>query len=100
MKYICFAGLLYRLHHGSNNNSIFEGVWRHFLIIYGYIWAVVVCVSRVYLEYHTSWQVVMGGMLGFVFACGWFAMVQLIFTPMFPVICSWYVACSCSSSVL
>ncbi|XP_003745026.1 dolichyldiphosphatase 1 [Galendromus occidentalis] len=81
--------ITFRLHHGSNNNSIFEGVWRYFLIINGYLCAAVVCVSRVYLEYHTSWQVIVGGLLGSVFACGWFAMVQLVFTPLFPIICSW-----------
>ncbi|OQR73533.1 dolichyldiphosphatase 1-like, partial [Tropilaelaps mercedesae] len=59
------------LHHGSNNNSVWEGVWRHLLIAGGFFWAGVVATSRVYLEYHTLAQVIAGGALGAFIACMW-----------------------------
>lgn len=80
----------FRLHHGSNNNSVWEGVWRHLLIAGGFFWAGAVAASRVYLEYHTLAQVMAGGALGALAACAWFALTHCVFTPLFPYICSWY----------
>lgn len=80
--------ITFRLHHASNNNSIFESVWRHVMILWGYVVAAVVAWSRVYLEYHTTSQVLAGAALGSLLACGWFALTQFIFTPLFPFICS------------
>ena len=44
---------------------------------------------RVYLEYHTWWQVVCGCGVGVAFALAWFALVHYVFTPFFPQIVQW-----------
>ncbi|XP_022667917.1 dolichyldiphosphatase 1-like isoform X1 [Varroa jacobsoni] len=84
--------ITFRLHHGSNNNSVWEGVWRHLLIAGGFFWAGAVAASRVYLEYHTLAQVMAGGALGALAACAWFALTHCVFTPLFPYICSWRIS--------
>ncbi|XP_043246347.1 dolichyldiphosphatase 1-like isoform X2 [Amphibalanus amphitrite] len=46
---------------------------------------------RVYLQYHTWWQVVCGGGVGLALAVVWFILVHYVFTPCFPQIVQWRV---------
>ena len=55
-----------------------------------------ICCFRVYLEYHTTAQVVLGGIVGVLSGSLWFAVVQFVATPLFPHIASWWViVCVC-----
>lgn len=46
--------------------------------------ALLVSIGRVYLHYHTNMQVIVGGIVGFVFATIWFTLVHRFLTPLFP----------------
>lgn len=46
--------------------------------------ALIVSIGRVYLHYHTTAQVVVGGIIGFMFATIWFTVVHRVLTPYFP----------------
>ncbi|XP_068621136.1 dolichyldiphosphatase 1-like isoform X2 [Battus philenor] len=72
-----------RLHH-INNNSIISALWRVIIVGSCFILAILVSVGRVYLHYHTTSQVVVGGIVGFLFATIWFIIVHRILTPLFP----------------
>ncbi|XP_023954715.1 dolichyldiphosphatase 1 [Bicyclus anynana] len=72
-----------RLHH-INNNSIISALWRIIIVGSCFTLALIVCAGRVYLHYHTTAQVVVGGIVGFVFATIWFTVVHRILTPLFP----------------
>ncbi|KPJ11756.1 Dolichyldiphosphatase 1 [Papilio machaon] len=72
-----------RLHH-INNNSIISALWRVIIVGGCFMLAVLVSIGRVYLHYHTVSQVVVGGIVGFVFATTWFIVVHRILTPLFP----------------
>lgn len=85
--YLAFF-LLIRLHHGNNTYPL-ENAWKYAAAV-GAVWAaIIVCYSRIYLQYHTWMQVVCGAVLGVFLACIWFAVTQLFLTPLFPVIASW-----------
>ncbi|XP_005104964.2 dolichyldiphosphatase 1 [Aplysia californica] len=75
--------LLIRLYKNSN---IIDDLWKYACGAGGVICAFIVGWSRVYLKYHTVSQVVLGGALGSVMAGLWFALVQLLLTPLFPLI--------------
>lgn len=77
-----------RLHH-MNNNTIIENVSKILIISSSLMLAILVCVSRIYLQYHTFAQVLCGAVLGILFATFWFALTCYIFTPLFPQIVSW-----------
>ncbi|CAH0404723.1 unnamed protein product [Chilo suppressalis] len=72
-----------RLHH-INNNSIISALWRVIIVGGCMTLAVLVSIARIYLHYHTTYQVVIGGLVGFTFATIWFTIVHRIFTPLFP----------------
>lgn len=80
-----------RLHH-MNNNSIMSAVWRVIVVGGCLTLSLIVSVSRTYLKYHTSSQVIVGGILGFVMATLWFAFTQRVLTPLFPQIVSWKIS--------
>lgn len=80
-----------RLHH-MNNNTIMENVSKLLIISSSVTMAVLVCFSRIYLQYHTWAQVLCGAFVGFVFATFWFAITYLILTPLFPQIVSWKIS--------
>lgn len=77
-----------RLHH-MNNNTIIENLSKFLIISSSVLMALLVCISRIYLQYHTISQVVCGGLVGVLFATFWFALTYLVFTPLFPQIVSW-----------
>ncbi|XP_030761150.1 dolichyldiphosphatase 1-like [Sitophilus oryzae] len=80
-----------RLHH-MNNNTIIENISKFLIISSSMVVAVLVCISRVYLQYHSLSQVVWGVVVGFLFATFWFALTSLVFTPLFPQVVSWRIS--------
>jgi len=80
-----------RLHH-MNNNTIIENISKILIISSSMVVAVLVCISRIYLQYHTISQVLWGIIVGFLFATVWFALTSLIFTPLFPQIVTWKIS--------
>ncbi|KAJ3653299.1 hypothetical protein Zmor_012558 [Zophobas morio] len=80
--------VIIRLHH-MNNNTIIENMSKILIISSSLLMALLVCVSRIYLQYHTISQVLCGAVVGVFFATIWFAVTYLVFTPVFPQIVSW-----------
>lgn len=80
-----------RLHH-MNNNTIIENISKFLIISSSMVVAVLVCISRIYLQYHTISQVLCGIIVGFLFATFWFALTSLVFTPLFPQIVTWRIS--------
>ncbi|CAH2104797.1 unnamed protein product [Euphydryas editha] len=72
-----------RLHH-INNNSIISALWRIIIVGSCLILSLIVSIGRVYLHYHTTAQVIVGGIIGVIFATIWFFVVHRILTPLFP----------------
>lgn len=85
--YLAFFVLI-RLHHGSSSISL-ESLWKYLVTIGGFLAASLVSYSRIYLQYHTSLQVIYGAILGISLAILWFAITQLILTPLYPIVTSW-----------
>lgn len=83
--------VIIRLHH-MNNNTIIENVSKILIISSSVILAILVCISRIYLQYHTFAQVFCGAFVGIIFATFWFALTCYIFTPLFPQIVSWKIS--------
>ncbi len=54
------------------------------------IWCFWIC--RMYLGYHTTRQVGWGALTGAVLGSLWFCVVQLLLTPFFPTVASWWVS--------
>lgn len=79
---------IFRLYH-MNNNTIIENLSKFLIISSSLLMAVLVSISRVYLQYHTFWQVLCGALVGILFATFWFALTYLVLTPLFPQIVSW-----------
>jgi dolichyldiphosphatase len=50
------------------------------------------CLSRVYLQYHTINQVACGLLVGGLTGSFWFAMTHLVFSPHFPTVASWQIS--------
>lgn len=80
-----------RIHHCSGFISL-ESAWKYIVALGGFIAAFLVSYSRIYLEYHTSLQVLYGCVLGALLAVVWFITTQLVLTPLFPVIASWRIS--------
>uniref|UniRef100_A0A1B6DK95 Dolichyldiphosphatase n=1 Tax=Clastoptera arizonana TaxID=38151 RepID=A0A1B6DK95_9HEMI len=80
-----------RLHH-MNNNPTMENIWKAVISSSCVSMAIIVTISRVYLQYHTWRQVICGAVVGFLFGSAWFALTYLIFTPYFPIIVSWRIS--------
>lgn len=67
-------------------------IWKSLTVVAFFIWAVLVCISRIYLRYHTYEQVICGVFVGTIFACVWFILTQNVFTQFYPVIASWKIS--------
>ncbi|XP_023028920.2 dolichyldiphosphatase 1 [Leptinotarsa decemlineata] len=80
-----------KLYH-MNNNTIIENLSKFLIISSSLVMAVLVSISRIYLEYHTFWQVLCGAVVGILFATFWFALTYLVLTPLFPQIVSWKIS--------
>lgn len=75
-----------------NQNSFLERFWR--LLIIGGTWfaSLLVCYGRVYLQYHSWSQVIVGIIIGLTAGAFWFALTQFCFSPIFPKIVSWKIS--------
>ncbi|XP_043246348.1 dolichyldiphosphatase 1-like isoform X3 [Amphibalanus amphitrite] len=82
--------LLVRLHHVQTSSMILN-FWKQLAAAVCCVCAALVSFSRVYLQYHTWWQVVCGGGVGLALAVVWFILVHYVFTPCFPQIVQWRV---------
>lgn len=82
----------WRLHHMNNNSMPLERFGRLFVLVTCWCMAVLVCISRTYLQYHSCAQVVIGGIVGCLSATAWFSLTHLMLTPYFPYVVSWWVS--------
>lgn len=76
-----------------NQNAFLERFWR--LLIIGGTWfaSLLVCYSRVYLQYHSWSQVLMGICIGLATGSLWFALTQFCLSPLlFPKIVTWKIS--------
>ncbi|XP_045472588.1 dolichyldiphosphatase 1-like [Harmonia axyridis] len=80
-----------RLHH-MNNNNIIETMSKILILSSSVIMSLLVCISRTYLQYHSFYQVLIGSIVGALFATLWFALTYMVFTPLFPQIVSWRIS--------
>lgn len=79
-----------RVHRRSDSST--DSIIKELLLIGACIlWAYTVGVARVYLDYNTSTQVLIGGGIGAVMGCVWFAITHLLLTRLFPSMCSWQI---------
>lgn len=104
-----FLFLWVRLRHISYTNTVWIWIWKTGITGACLVATIVVCVSRfvnfllylisllnilfsnqrIYLQYHTMSQVIIGALLGSVLGVLWFLFTQFILTPWFPTIASW-----------
>lgn len=80
--------LLVRLHSGSGQSCLLRW-WRQLAAVLCCFCSLIVSYSRVYLEYHTTWQVICGAGVGVSLAAIWFLLVHNILTPLFPAVVQW-----------
>lgn len=78
----CF--IVIRCQHLINNNSVISTLWKVVIVVSCITLAVLVSVARIYLNYHTTAQVIVGGLVGTCFGGIWFTIVHRLFTPLFP----------------
>lgn len=73
-----------------NNNSLpFERAGRLLVLVTCWCMAILVCISRTYLQYHTCGQVIVGSIMGIITGTAWFSVTHLLLTPFFPYVVSW-----------
>ena len=73
-----------------NNNTLpFERAGRFLALLTCWLLALLVCTSRIYLQYHTFNQVVVGSIIGMTTGALWFSVTHLLLTPFFPYVVSW-----------
>nr|XP_039269647.1 dolichyldiphosphatase 1-like [Styela clava] len=76
--------LLFIYIRSQSNNSTLDTLWKHAMFFLCISFAICVSYSRVYLVYHTTWQVFCGGVLGSTGGFIWFILTQTLFTPLYP----------------
>lgn len=80
---------VFRLHHKP---ACLEMLWKLVLVSVSLAGAWLMAYSRVYLQYHTTSQVVWGGVAGGAGALLWFLLTQIVFTPLYPWVASWRIS--------
>ncbi|XP_072388732.1 dolichyldiphosphatase 1-like [Diabrotica undecimpunctata] len=80
-----------RLQH-MNNNTIIQSLSKFLIIFSSLSMAILVSISRIYLEYHTVSQVLYGALIGVLFATFWFALTYLVLAPLFPQVVTWSIS--------
>jgi len=89
--FVCYLILFIFIRVHNNYNTI-DNVWKYVACVLGVCAAVCVSYSRVYLGYHTGSQVLWGCLIGLCLGLLYFLLVQLVFTPFFPIITAWPVS--------
>ncbi|ESP03246.1 hypothetical protein LOTGIDRAFT_237774 [Lottia gigantea] len=70
------------------NCNWYDDLWKYVISLSGFLSAILVSYSRVYLGYHTVSQITWGGIIGLTLGTVWFLVVQFLLTPLFPFIAS------------
>lgn len=83
--------IFYRCYY-KTNSRLYQILVKSTLAAIAIISAVLVAFSRVYLEYHTIEQVLVGAVLGTVMGCVWFFLVHNIFANHFFIITTWKIS--------
>lgn len=73
----------------NNNNASLERAARLLVISGCWTAAAMVCFGRIYLQYHSWAQVIVGAIVGSVFGFLWFFFTHFILAPKFPYVVSW-----------
>lgn len=81
-----------RLHHMNNNNARTERLVRLLVLAACCLATGLVCCGRVYLQYHSTQQVLVGALVGIVVGTGWFVLTHYFLTPFFPLVVSWRIS--------
>lgn len=84
--------ILIRLHHMNNNNARMERLVRLLVLVVCSAATFLVCFGRIYLQYHTLGQVMVGVVVGLVVGTLWFSLTHWFLTPLFPMVVSWRVS--------
>ncbi|XP_052091335.1 dolichyldiphosphatase 1-like [Mytilus californianus] len=66
------------------NSNWVDDLWKYITSIGCFFVSSLVLYSRVYLGYHTFFQVSCGALMGVFLGAVWFGVVQIILTPLFP----------------
>lgn len=87
-----FLFVLIRLPPFNANNAFRERFWR--LLLIGGTWfaSALVCYGRVYLQYHTWSQVLIGLVIGLGTGGLWFLVTQCVLSPLYPKVVAWKVS--------
>lgn len=78
--------------HIKTNNKNYQYMLKGSLILGAEVCALLVAYSRVYLEYHTVEQVIVGGAIGRVSGAVWFFIVHYLFSHYFMAITQWKIS--------
>lgn len=98
MSFFSTYALLFVLVRMPQINALFtfhvgmERLWRLLIVATTWLGTLLVCYGRVYLQYHTVGQVLVGFIVGLVAGIVWFAITQLILSPLYPKIVSWKIS--------
>lgn len=74
-----------------NNNAPLERAMRMLVVGVVLTLAVLVCFGRIYLQYHSWSQVIIGALIGIFTGSTWFTLTHLFLAPKFPWVVSWLV---------
>ncbi|XP_058823956.1 dolichyldiphosphatase 1-like [Topomyia yanbarensis] len=81
-----------RLHHMNNNNARAERLVRILVLVMCWVVTILVCFGRIYLQYHSLSQVLVGAFVGIFIGTFWFFLTHYVLTPYFPMVVSWRVS--------
>ncbi|XP_050435343.1 dolichyldiphosphatase 1-like [Adelges cooleyi] len=76
----------------ANSTAFKEFFWKVAAVVTCIIVACIVSYSRIYLQYHSWKQVIFGGLVGLFIGTWWFAIIDIVLTPYFPVVTSWKIS--------
>lgn len=72
-----------------NNNAPLERAMRTLVVGMCWIVAALVCIGRIYLQYHSWSQVIIGALIGVLTGTSWFFFTHLALAPKYPWVVSW-----------
>lgn len=84
-----FLFIWVRLRHIRETNTAWVWIWKTAISLACLVTSIIVAGSRIYLQYHTVSQVIVGALLGSVLGVLWFLITHFALTPWFPTVASW-----------